>query len=286
MTATPPTVLDILRRTTTYLAGAGVETPRIDAEWLLAHALACRRLDLYLRFDQPLAEGTLATLRSTVRRRARREPLQYVLGYTDFHQLRLTVGPGALVPRPETEELVERLLAMAVAAPPAWIADLGTGSGALALALAAALPAAGVIASDCNPEALAIARANAAALGLAGRVDLRAGYWCEPLDQPVDWIVANPPYLSEDEWAAAAPEVRDHEPKSALVAADNGLADLRQILTAAPRYLNPGGLLAMETGPGHHPALAALATELGYAPCWGEPDLARQPRFFFARRGA
>lgn len=275
-------VLDILGKTTGYFEKAGVPQARLDAEHLLAHVLGCKRLGLYLQFERPLTEGELGALRPLVRRRARREPLQHILGTVDFHGLTLRCDARALVPRPETEWLAERVVERLKDHPPARIADLGTGTGALALALATAFPEAAVDAVDRSPEALALARENAAALGLAVRVSFHKGDWFAPLaGRRYDCIVANPPYLSEADWETAEPEVARFDPKGALVAPDNGTADLVRILRNAPAHLNPGGLLALETNDAQHASLAEYTKAPAYASAAGESDYAKRERYLF-----
>lgn len=273
-------VLDILRKSESYLAGKGIPEPRLDAEHLLSDALSCARMDLYLRFDRPVEEETLAALRERLARRGKREPLAYLLGWQPFHGLRVSVGPGALVPRPETEELAERTAAL-LPPDPRRILDLGTGAGAIALWLKDRFPDAEVVGADRSEAALAWARRNAAES--ARTVEWIRSDWFEGLEGRFDAVIANPPYLGADEFAAAEPEVRDFEPREALVADDAGLADLRRIVGRAPAFLSPGGLLALETGPGHREPLLALAKERKYADAWGEDDLQGRPRFVFAR---
>ncbi len=277
-------VVEILKKTEAFLARSGIETPKTDAEWLLAETLGCKRLELFLQWDRPLGEDVLGPLRERVRRRAAGEPLQYILGHVEFHGVRLAVAPGVLIPRPETEQLVERVIARLGTAGAPRIVDLGTGSGAIALALAAALPGARVLGIDRSAEALRQARANAQALGLRGRVAFRAGDWLEGLSLEADCIVANPPYLTAAEWASARPEVRRHEPREALVAGADGLAELRRIVAQARDRLVPGGLLALEMGVAHGPPLRALAEAAGYRDCVVEKDDSGRDRFLFARR--
>ena len=276
------TIVEVLRKSEGFLARSGIESPKVDAEWLLAGTLGCKRLDLYLQHDRPLEETVLEKLREQVRRRGKGEPLQYILGYVDFHDIRLQVQPGVLIPRPETELLVEKVIGRLGNVGTPRIVDLGTGSGAIALALAHALPGARVLAVDRSPEALAQARVNADQLGLRDRVAFRSGDWLSGLEMEADCIVSNPPYLTEEEWAEARPEVRQAEPREALVAAEDGLADLRRILTEAPARLAPGGLVALETGIAHGPALTALAGKLGYSGCVVEKDDNGRDRYFFA----
>ncbi len=273
------TLLEILSKTETFLAGKGVPEPRLDAEHLLADLLGCRRMELYLQFDRPLEEETLARLRPRMARRGRREPLSHILGTHPFHDLSLAVGPEVLAPRPETEELVDRAVKH-LASPPARVLDLGTGSGAIALWMKTQFPEAEVLATERSEAALALARRNAGTLGLA--VEFLEADWFGGVAGTFDLILANPPYLSEEEWQSAEPEVRDYEPKEALVAAENGLADLRRILAAAPPFLRPGGLLALETGTGQRGHLLADAT-IPFTTAWGEDDFHGRDRFVFCR---
>lgn len=280
-----PTVLEIIKKTTDFLAAKGVESARLNAELLIGHALGMKRMALYLQFERLLAEPELEKIRPLVRRRALREPLQYILGEAEFHGLKLKVDRRALIPRPETELLVESVIG-ACAIPPASVLDLGTGSGAIALALAQKFPAAAITAVDASEEALALARENAAATGLADRVVFVASNWFGGLAAEVrfDLIVANPPYLTAAETAATAPEVRGHEPGTALTSADDGLADLRTIVAQAPPFLAAGGLLALETGIAQHAELLRLAAAAGFTRTESRPDLTGRDRFVLAWR--
>jgi release factor glutamine methyltransferase len=274
-------LLEVIDRTSAYFAKNGVANPRLQVEWLLAHVLGCKRLDLYLRFDMPLEESVLEQLRPLVKRRAQHEPLQYITGSTPFHDLTLKCDPRALIPRPETEQLIEEILARKPEKT-AQILDLGTGTGAIALALAKALPEAKVTAVDASQQALALAKENALANGLAERVTFLESNWFAKIKGPYDIIASNPPYLTEEEWETADPEVRDREPRNALVAPKDGLADLETILRQAPTHLAPGGLVALETGIAHHDALAQIADESGYAKHESVKDLSGRPRYFLA----
>ena len=279
------TVLEIIKKTTDFFAGKGVESPRLQAELIIGHVLGLKRMQLYLQFERPLTEPDLQKIRPLVRRRAQREPLQYVLGETEFHGLRLKVDRRALIPRPETELLVASALA-ACAAPPARALDLGTGSGAIALAMAKEIPAAVVTAVDTSDEALALARENAVSTGLAERVVFLKSNWFAalPADSRYELIVANPPYLSAEETAATAPEVHAHEPAQALTSADGGSADLREIILGASAFLASTGLLALETGIAQHAELTALARTAGFARVESRPDLTGRDRFILAWR--
>jgi release factor glutamine methyltransferase len=280
-----PTVLDIVRKTADFLAAKGVESARRDAELLVGHALGLPRMQLYLQFERPVAEADLAKIRELVRRRGRREPLQHIVGTVEFCGLALRVDRRALIPRPETERLVEIILERRPEAPRSLL-DLGTGSGAIALALAKAWPAVAVTAVDASAEALALARENAAAAGLEARIAFLQSDWFEALapGSRFGLVAANPPYLTAEEAASAAPEVRDHEPARALAAGRDGLSEIRKILEGAPERLEPGGLLAMETGIGHRAEMARLAAGCGWRDVEVLPDLAGRDRFFLARR--
>ncbi len=278
------TVLEIIKRTTEFLTARGVASPRLNAELLLGHVIGRQRMQLYLEFERPLTAAELDRLRPLVRRRGQQEPLQYILGETDFRGLRLKVDRRALIPRPETELLVELVHTWAGSQPPVLRAlDLGTGSGAIAAALATLWPGATVVAAERCPEALALARENFAALGLESRIQPVAAAWFEGVPPgPYDVIVSNPPYLTAAEVAAAAPEVREHEPRAALEAPEQGLADLRVILEAAPAHLRPGGLLALETGCDHRADLTARLSAAGYQAVEARTDLTGRDRFILA----
>lgn len=278
-------VLEVVKKTSEFFAAKGVESPRLNAELLVGHALGLARMSLYLNFERPVGDAELATIRELVRRRGRREPLQYVIGFVEFSGLRLATDRRALIPRPETELLVETVGAR-FAAPPARILDLGTGCGAIALALAARFPQAQVTAVDSSAEALALAAANAEATGLKARVSLVESRWFERLEReaPYDLIVSNPPYLSDSELAAAAPEVREHEPPGALVSGSGGFEAIGAIIASSPGSLAPGGMLALETGTAHHALAADAAKAAGFARIESLRDYTGRERFFFAWR--
>jgi release factor glutamine methyltransferase len=278
-------VLEVVKKTSEFFASKGVESPRLDAELVVSHVLGIPRMGLYMGFEAPVADADLAAIRELVRRRGKREPLQYVLGFTEFHGLRLKTDRRALIPRPETEYLVETVIGR-MGAPPARILDLGTGSGAIALALAAAYPEAAVTAADSSAEALALASENARATGLSGRVEFVLTDWFAMLPGPpaFDLIISNPPYLAHAEVEAAAPEVRDHEPRSALASGDEGFSDLARIVAGAAGHLAPGAMLALETGPGQHARAEAAARSAGFARTESCRDLAGRDRFFLAWR--
>ena len=278
------TVLDIIRRTTEFFQTKGIETPRLDAELLLSHSLGMKRMELYLQFERPMTDAELEKLRPLVRRRGTREPLQHIVGDLEFANVVLKTDRRALIPRPETEELVEHI-ASELTAPPARIADLGTGSGAIALALADRFPEASVTAVEISEDAAALARENAARVPAGERVSIVVGDWKTVLaGGRFDLIVSNPPYLTVDEVASAAPEVRDFEPHGALAAGDTGRAALEEIIRLAPGALTADGLLALETGIDQHEALLRAAEIGGFATRKSAKDLSGRDRFLFLRR--
>lgn len=280
------TVLEIIKRTTEFFSAKGLEHPRLEAELILGYTLGLGRMQLYLQFERPLTEADLEKIRPLVRRRGAREPLQYVLGETEFDGLKLKTDGRALIPRPETELLME-LIAEKLVAPPARVLDLGTGSGAIALALAKRYPEIAVTAVDSSDEALALARENATKTGLDDRVSwLKSDWFAEiPREASFDLIVANPPYLSADEVAAATVEVRAHEPVTALRGKGaSGAGDLEAIIDGAGTHLAAGGLLALETGIAQHAQLLERLQAAGFANSESRQDLTGRDRFVFARR--
>lgn len=284
--AAAPTVMEIVRRSGAYLDGKGVEKGRLDGELIVAHVLRLPRLDLYLRFDRPMSADELAACRALLRRRAAREPLQYVLGTAPFRELHLEVGPGVAIPRPETEYFLDALAALAGSSRTFDAAlDVGTGSGAIALALADEGLARTVVATDISPQALATARRNARAAGQPG-IDFRAGHLLDPVcGESFDLVLSNPPYVTDAEWRSTAPEVREWEPRRALAAGADGLAVIRELVPAMMGALRPGGWAGLEVGRTQAEAVAAL-----FRQCDGNPrvvvreDLASLPRYVFASR--
>ncbi len=274
-------LLSILRKTEAFFTTKGLESPRLTAELVFAHVLGLKRLELYLQFERPLPPDVLDKARPLVARLALGEPLQYVFGKTRFCDLEILCDKRALIPRPETEELVELLVARFKDSPPADILDLGTGTGAIALALAKAFPQARVLAADRSQEALALAKENAAKNALADRIEFLNTNWFEGVPaRRFGLIVSNPPYLTAQEIQSAAVQVRAHEPASALLAEDNGLADLKTIISGARAFLEAGGLLALETGIDQHTALEKLASDTGFLHTQSLCDLSGRERFF------
>jgi release factor glutamine methyltransferase len=281
------TVGRLLAWTTDWLSARGAESPRLDAEVLLAHVRGCPRIALYTAFEEPVAEAERARFRELVKRRGGGEPVAYLVGSREFFSLPFTVDRSVLVPRPETEGLVVRVLDLSRAAAAPRIVDVGTGSGAIVVALAKHLPRAALAATDISAEALAVARANAARHGVAERIVFVE---CDLLDAaaaagPWDVIVSNPPYVREDEFAALPRDVREHEPRGALVSGPTGVEVVERLAAAAATQLAPGGWLVVEIGPTVvEAAEAALAKQAGLDPGPTLKDLAGLPRIVQARR--
>ena len=282
------TILEVLRWTTARFERQGIASARLDAELLAARAFQRTRVELYTHFDQPLGEGELGNYRGLVERRLGGEPVAYILGRKEFWSLDLEVGPTVLVPRPDTESLVEQGLDLLRGLPPTErprrVADVGTGSGAIALALKRERPADQVIAVEVSPEALAVARANAERLGL--EVNFALGDLVEPLTAwaPFDLLVSNPPYIPSDAIDGLPPEVRC-EPRLALDGGADGLALVRRLAADAVPVLAPGGGLAVEIGAGQATEVMAILRSHGYAGVGSRPDLAGIDRVVFGRRG-
>ena len=255
------TVADVLRRATEYLTTKGVESPRLDAEHLLGKALSLSRVELYMHHDRELANGERDAFRELVRRRGEREPLAYILGEWGFRQLTLVVDRRALVPRPETEVVVERCLALLDATETPEVLDVGPGTGAIALAIADEHPGARVTALDVSTDALSLARENARRTGLGDRVrfverDLADGFGVDEYDL----VVSNPPYVTARELETLQPEVRDWEPRVATL----GETQTRSIAEHAREVLRRGGHLVLEVAEARGAEVASLLEELGY----------------------
>jgi release factor glutamine methyltransferase len=270
----------VLRRSAAYLAGRGSPSARLDADLLLAHALGVERLALYTGADRPLTPAELGRVRDLVARRGRREPVAYITGERAFRRLRVEVGPGVLVPRPETELLVE--WALELASPGAAVLDWGTGSGAVALALADEGPGLRVTALERSPSALARARANGRRLGLEVEWLASDGF-AALAGRRFELVAANPPYLSPAALEAAPPELR-FEPRDALVAGPTGLEALERLAAEAPAHLEPGGALLVEVGEGQAEATGAALRAAGLEPAGHRADLAGVVRVVGGRR--
>lgn len=264
--AQPTTITDALRRGAGALRMAAVEDAELEAEVLLRHALGLSRAHLFARLPEQLSAEIEDRYRELVRRRAAHVPTAYLTGTREFYGLELTVGPGVLIPRPETEHLVEEALRLGRELlshqDRVTLVDVGTGSGAIALAVARHLPAVRVLATDRSPAALAVADLNAKRLRLAGRVTFLCGDLLEPVHEPVDIIAANLPYISSDVILTLAPEVRDHEPREALDGGPDGLRAIARLLAGAPHHLAPGGAVLLEIGHDQARGVRRLAAEL------------------------
>jgi len=274
-------VAESLRTATNLLTGIS-DTPRLDAELLMAHALGVERQDVLLdpaRYDVPEIYAHL------IARRMAHEPIAYIVGYRDFWTLRIEVGPGVLIPRPDSETLIEACLDFArherAGGWPSRVLDLGTGPGTLLLAVLSEFPKAAGLGVDVSEQALAYARDNAEALGMADRVALRAGDWGEGIDGPFDLILCNPPYIGTAE--PLMPDVAEHEPASALFAGGDGLADYRRIIPDLPRLLAPGGVAILEIGATQHMSVKEIAEAAGFAVACRQ-DLAGRDRALLLTR--
>lgn len=281
------TVLDLLRWTTDFFTARGLDSPRLDAEVLLAFALGGDRLRLYVEFDKPVQEPERTRFRELVRRRAdERVPVALLTGTREFWSLSLAVTSDVLVPRPDTETLVAAVLErLADTEAELRVLDVGTGSGAIALALASERPKAKVLATDVSAAALEVARANAESLGLADRVTFAEGDLYTPAGETrFDCIVSNPPYLGEAERAGLAPEL-SREPDGALFAGAAGDELLRRLVDGAAERMAPGALLALELAPAQRPALEAALGDAGFVGVRAHRDLAGRDRALSALRG-
>jgi|SRR5437867_4855290 len=277
------TVLELLQSSTDYFRKHKIDNPRLNAEHLLAHVLGRTRMELYLEFERTLGETELAPLRELVRRRGQGEPLQHLLGTVEFCGHVFAIDKRAMVPRPETEELVE-LLKSKIQNSKFKILDVGTGSGVIALTLAAAFPEAEVHAVDVSEEALALVRENAERLGLSERVHFTKRNLLENFDEKFDLIVANLPYISMQDRKSLSREVL-RDPEVALFGGERGDELIRELIEQAPAHLRPGGLLALEIGLGQAGMLADLLTQKKYGDIWSKNDYSGETRFMFARYG-
>ena len=277
------TVLEVLQATTAYFKKHDLESPRLNAEHLLAHVLRRKRIELYLEFERELAEAELAPLRELVKRRAQGEPLQHLLGTVEFCGLTFLCDKRAMIPRPETEQLVE-VLKSEIRDPKSEIMDVGTGSGVIALCLAAEFPGAQILAVDISNDALALAQENAARLNLAERVRFLKSNLLENVEGVFDVIVANLPYVSTQERHTLSREVL-HDPEVAVFASTRGDELVRELIAQAPSRLRPGGMLALEIGMGQSEALLSTLAEKNYRDIFSKTDYSGVTRFLFARYG-
>ncbi len=284
------TVGRLLQWTTGYLKEHEADSPRLDAEVLLADALGCQRIELYTTFDNQPGEAARAAFRELVKRRAEGTPVAYLVGRREFYSLDFRVNADVLIPRPETELLVVTALDLAkqrTNCEPIAVADVGTGSGIVAVCIAKHLPECRVTAVDISPKALDVARTNAVERGVAERIELIESDLLAAVDPKhrFDFILSNPPYVKSSEWDSLAVDIRDHEPRMALVAGDRGTETIERLIPQAADRLDPGGHLLMEIGPAIHDAVRTLLEadarfELGAT----VKDLARVPRVVQATR--
>jgi release factor glutamine methyltransferase len=278
------TVLEVLQASTEYFKKRNVENARLNAEHLLAHVLGRKRIELYLEFDRALTEPELAPLRELVRRRGEGEPLQHLLGTAEFCDLVFLCDKRAMVPRPETEELVELVIAHCSHANDLSIVDVGAGSGVIALSLASKLPQARVCGVDVSKDAVALARNNATRLELAGRVEFSQGDLLETFDERFDVIVANLPYIAMHERPHLSREVM-HDPEISLFGGEQGDEVIQRLISQAPERLAPGGLLALEVGLGQSDRILEALAVKKYNDIAAKNDYSGRPRFVLARYG-
>jgi release factor glutamine methyltransferase len=277
------TVLEVLQATTAYFKKHSVENPRLNAEHLLAHVLGRKRIELYLEFERVLTESELAPLRDLVKRRGEGEPLQHLLGTIEFCGLTFLCDKRAMVPRPETEELVE-LIESRIENRKSRIVDVGTGSGVIALSLAMKFPEAEILGVDVSDDALTLAQENAARLNLADRIRFLRSNLLENVDGTFDLVVANLPYISTQDHHTLSREVL-HDPAVALFASAQGDELMRELIAQAPSQLGPGGILALEIGIGQSDALLSALAEKNYRDISSKTDYSGVTRFLFARYG-
>ena len=277
------TVLEVLQSATAYFNKRGIDNPRLNAEHLLAHVLGRTRMELYLEFEQTPGETELATLRDLVRRRGQGEPLQHLLGTVEFCGEIFLCDKRAMIPRPETEQLVE-FLKSEIRNPKSEVLDVGTGSGVIALSLAKQFPETQIIAVDISEDALALARENAIRLGVSGRVQLRKSNLLENLNESFHLIVANLPYIAAQDRHTLSREVLG-DPEAALFGGEQGDELVRELITQAPARLRPGGTLALEIGLGQSEALLSILAEKKYRDICSKNDYSGKQRFLFARYG-
>jgi release factor glutamine methyltransferase len=259
------TVLKVIQWTTEHFQKKGLDNPRLEAEVLLAHLLGIDRMGLYLNYDRPLKEEERTAYREMIQRRMAGEPIAYIVGYKEFWSMRFQVSPECLIPRPETEHLVEEAVRIGKGLePPVRALEIGYGSGAVAIALAKELEEAQIVATDISPGASSLAQVNADAHGVEGRIKFVLGVLYPPGEGPFNLICSNPPYIPTAEVLALAPEVRDYEPLTALDGGEDGLRFFREIAQGASGFLISGGWLLLEMGQGQAAQVAAILQEQGF----------------------
>ncbi len=279
-------LVEVLTATTDFFRSRGIPSPRLDAELLIGHALGLNRVGVYLNFDRPIRDEELEPIRAMVRRRGNREPVAWILGKKEFYGRDFVVGPGILVPRPDTETLIETLLPLLGDADPIFVADIGSGSGCIGLTLATEKPGLRLFAVDVSEIALATTKQNVEALGLKERVAVLRGSLLEPIPagRVIDWVVSNPPYIPSADLDGLQPEVRDHEPRIALDGGADGLDVYRRLIPVAAARARVG--IALEVGDGQAGAVADLAREAGLSTVTITRDLGGIERVVIATRPA
>ncbi len=277
------TLLEVLRSTTEYFSKRNVESPRLNAELLLAHSLGRKRIELYLDFERVVSEAELAPIRELVRRRGQGEPLQHLVGTVDFLGREFLCDKRALVPRPETEELVEALKS-AIRNPKSAILDVGTGSGVIAISMALTFPELGVVAIDVSDDAIALAKENSARFGLGERIQFVKADLLTVMVSKFDVIVANLPYVGLQDRSTLSREVL-RDPEVALFGGEKGDELVRALIDQAPERLLPNGLLALEIGLGQAESLRAALEAKNYHDIEAKNDYSGITRFLFARYG-
>lgn len=259
------TVARLLEWTTTHFGSKGIEFPRLEAEILLASALGIRRIDLYVRHDQVVDEAGRGRFRDMVKRRQEGAPTAHLVGKKEFYSLDFAVSPATLIPRPDTELLVDEAIRLAKSRENSLLIDIGTGTGCIPAALASRLPKARLVAVDISPQALALARENAKRLGFADRIDFLEGDLFAPLgDKKADLILSNPPYIPTSDLETLEPSVRDHEPRLALDGGPDGLRVIERLAQEAGPFLAPGGKMLLEIGAGQGESVTGLLQRHGW----------------------
>jgi release factor glutamine methyltransferase len=282
----PWTIRRLLEWTKNYLTQKESESPLLDAQVLLAHAVGCHRIELYTRYDQEVPEGVRARFRELIQKRVAGCPVAYLVSRKEFFSLQFEVNPDVLIPRPDTETVVDTCLRLAKEMPAPAILDVGTGSGAIPVALATQHTGAVLTATDISTKALDVAKRNAEKHGVAGRIRFFAGDLFEPVPEAgrFDFILCNPPYIPTADIAKLAPGVRDYEPRQAIDGGPDGFAVFDRLIAEAPRYLRPGGYLIVEIGaPQEGPARAKIEAHGGYELEKTVFDSAGHPRVLKAR---
>jgi release factor glutamine methyltransferase len=269
------TVLKVIQWTTEHLQKKGLDNPRLESEVLLANLLGIDRMGLYINYDRPLTEVERTAYREMIQRRIAGEPLAYVVGYKEFWSMRFSVSPECLIPRPETEHLVEEAVRIGKGLQhPLRVLEIGCGCGAVTIALAKELEQAQIVATDISPATLPLAQGNAEAHGVGERIRFVLGDLFAPGEEPFGLICSNPPYIPTAEVLQLAPEVRDYEPITALDGGEDGLRFFREIAQRAPAFLAQGGWLLLEMGKGQDRQVAAILQEQGFVHIDLTPDYA------------